>query len=212
MSLVAKLQPIKARHTELADALGQAGLDPKELVKLSTEYAGLDPVVTAINTYEEALQEQDDLSEMMEDPAMKEMAEADMLRLSKEIPELEEQIKLALIPKDVADTKNAILEIRAGTGGDEAALFAADLQIYLVCIKGMHPSKAGSLRLWKHQRAMLADIVRLLLKSPERMCLRSSNLNRVFTAFSACPRQKHKGVCIRRRQLWRFCPKPKTLM
>ena len=127
MSLVEKLQPIKKRHTELAEALGEPGLDPKELVKLSTEYAGLHSVVAAINSYEEALQEQEDLQEMLEDPDMKEMAEADMLRLSKDIPALEEQIQLALIPKDSADTKNAILEIRAGTGGDEAALFAADL-------------------------------------------------------------------------------------
>jgi len=127
MSLLEKLQPIKSRHKELSDALSQEGLDSKELVKLSTEYAGLDPVVAAINSYEEALIEQEDLKDMLEDPEMKEMAEADMLRLSKEIPALEEEIKLALIPKDTADTKNAILEIRAGTGGDEAALFAADL-------------------------------------------------------------------------------------
>lgn len=127
MSLLDKLQHIKDRHKELADALAQEGLDSAELVKLSTEYAGMDPVVAAINSYEQALTEQEDLKEMLEDPEMKEMAEADMERLSKEIPALEEQIKLALIPKDTADAKNAILEIRAGTGGDEAALFAADL-------------------------------------------------------------------------------------
>ncbi|MEM9469432.1 MAG: peptide chain release factor 1 [Pseudomonadota bacterium] len=127
MSLLDKLQPIKSRHVELAEALAQEGLDSAELVKLSTEYAGLDPVVAAINSYEAALQEKEDLAEMLADPEMKEMAEADMVRLDKEIPALEEQIKIALIPKDSADTKNAILEIRAGTGGDEAALFAADL-------------------------------------------------------------------------------------
>ncbi|NCO03055.1 MAG: peptide chain release factor 1 [Alphaproteobacteria bacterium] len=127
MSFVDKLQPIKKRHAELSEALGQEGLTTKDLVQFSTEYAGLDPVVEAINKYENALSEQADLEEMLNDPEMKEMAQADMYRLEKLIPALEEEIKIALIPKDSADTKNAILEIRAGTGGDEAALFAADL-------------------------------------------------------------------------------------
>lgn len=98
-----------------------------EMVKLSKEYADLTPVVDTVNAYEAALTEKEDLAEMMADPEMKAMAEADMVRLNKEIPALEDQIRLALIPKDSADEKNAILEIRAGTGGDEAALFAADL-------------------------------------------------------------------------------------
>ncbi len=98
-----------------------------EMVKLSKEYADLTPVVETVNAYEAALTEKEDLAEMMADPEMKAMAEADMVRLNKEIPALEDQIRLALIPKDSADEKNAILEIRAGTGGDEAALFAADL-------------------------------------------------------------------------------------
>jgi len=127
MSFVDKLQPIKKRHAELSEALGQEGLTTKDLVQFSTEYAGLDPVVEAINKYENALSEQADLEEMLNDPEMKEMAQADMYRLEQLIPALEEEIKIALIPKDSADTKNAILEIRAGTGGDEAALFAADL-------------------------------------------------------------------------------------
>jgi len=127
MSLVDKLQTIKRRHEELAQLMGEPGLDGSQMVKLSKEYADLDPVVETVNAYESALNEQEDLAEMLSDPDMKEMAEADILRLSKEIPALEDKIRLALIPKDSADEKNAILEIRAGTGGDEAALFAADL-------------------------------------------------------------------------------------
>lgn len=127
MSLVNKLQTIKRRHEELGGLMAQPGLDGSEMVRLSREYAELDPVVEVVNAYEGALQEKTDLAEMMADPEMKEMAEADMQRLNKEIPALEEKIKIALIPKDSADEKNAILEIRAGTGGDEAALFVADL-------------------------------------------------------------------------------------
>ena len=107
--------------------MAEPGLDGAQMVKLSKEYADLDPVVDTVKAYENALAEKEDLAEMMEDPEMKAMAEADIVRLNKEIPDLEDKIKLALIPKDSADEKNAILEIRAGTGGDEAALFVADL-------------------------------------------------------------------------------------
>ena len=84
-------------------------------------------MVGAIIEYESATAEIRDVEEMLKDPEMRDMAYEEKLRLEKCIPELEQQIKLALIPKDEADTKNAILEIRAGTGGDEAALFAGDL-------------------------------------------------------------------------------------
>lgn len=127
MALIDKLQTIKRRHEELAQLMGQPGIDGQEMVKLSKEYADLSPVVDTVNAYEAALSEREDLNEMLNDPDMKEMAQEDSLRLDKEIPRLEEQIQLALIPKDSADEKNAILEIRAGTGGDEAALFVADL-------------------------------------------------------------------------------------
>lgn len=127
MSLLDKLQIMKRRHDELGQLMAEPGLDGAEVVKLSKEYADLDPVVEVINAYENALTEKEDLAEMLDDPEMKAMAEADIVRLNKEIPALEEKIKIALLPKDSADEKNAILEIRAGTGGDEAALFVADL-------------------------------------------------------------------------------------
>ncbi|MCB9964360.1 MAG: peptide chain release factor 1 [Rhodospirillales bacterium] len=127
MSFLKKLAPLKARHEELASLMAQPDLTGDKFVKLSKEYADLSPIVAVLDTYEKALREQDDLKDLLKDPDMKDMAQEESLRLNKLIPELEHQIKLALIPKDEADTKNAILEIRAGTGGDEAALFAADL-------------------------------------------------------------------------------------
>lgn len=127
MSLVEKLQTIKRRHEELGGLMAQPGVAGEKMVKYSKEYSDLSPVVETINAYEKALSEKADLAEMMKDPEMRSMAEDDLYRVNGEIPELEEKIKLALIPKDSADEKNAILEIRAGTGGDEAALFAADL-------------------------------------------------------------------------------------
>ncbi|MFP4313256.1 MAG: peptide chain release factor 1 [Alphaproteobacteria bacterium] len=127
MSLSEKLSTLRSRHEELAALMSAGNLNGEEFTKLSMEYAELDPIVAAIKEYEAANDEIAGLDEMLADPEMKDMAYEEKQRLEKRIPELEQQIKLALIPKDEADTKNAILEIRAGTGGDEAALFAADL-------------------------------------------------------------------------------------
>jgi peptide chain release factor 1 len=127
MSLLDKLQTIKRRHEELGQLMSAGDVSGQEMVKLSREYADLSPVVDTVNAYEAAINEKEDLAEMMADPEMKAMAEDDLVRLNKTIPALEDQIRFALIPKDSADEKNAILEIRAGTGGDEAALFVADL-------------------------------------------------------------------------------------
>ncbi len=127
MSLLAKLGPIKARHEELAALMSAGNLGGEAFAKFSTEYATLSPVVEAINAYVNALTEMDNLKALLSDPEMKEMAGDELLALEKRLPDLEFEVKKALLPKDKADSRNAILEIRAGTGGDEAALFAADL-------------------------------------------------------------------------------------
>jgi len=127
MSMQEKLKTIKNRHEELAALMSEGGLSGDEFTKLSVEYADLTPVVEAMDELEQATSEKADLEEMVSDPEMKEMAEEELRTLNARIPELEKEIRLVLIPKDEADKKNAILEIRAGTGGDEAALFAADL-------------------------------------------------------------------------------------
>lgn len=127
MSMDEKLSKIKSRHEELAALMGQGDLSGDEFSAYSMEYAELSPVVEAIDEYKNAQAEQEDLKELLSDPEMKDMAAEELRAIEKRIPELEQQIRIALIPKDKADSRNAILEIRAGTGGDEAALFAADL-------------------------------------------------------------------------------------
>ncbi len=127
MSMQEKLVSIRARHEELAALMSAGGLNGDDFTKLSVEYAELTPVVEAWDELERANQEKSDLEEMLCDPEMKGIAEEEIRDLSARIPELEKQIRLVLIPKDEADSKNVILEIRAGTGGDEAALFTADL-------------------------------------------------------------------------------------
>ena len=127
MALEEKLNTIRSRHAELASLMSQGDLSGEQFTKYSMEYAELEPVVEAINALAEARQEKEDLQEMLADPEMKAMAEEEMHQIEKKIPALEKQIRLALIPKDQDDAKNAIVEIRAGTGGDEAALFASAL-------------------------------------------------------------------------------------
>lgn len=127
MALLDKLAPLKARYEELAALMSESNLSGEKYVRLSTEYSELTPVVEATRAYEKALAEKDDLKALLDDPEMREMASSELRALNEKIPELEQQVKLVLIPKDEADARNAILEIRAGTGGDEAALFAADL-------------------------------------------------------------------------------------
>lgn len=127
MSLTEKFLAVRARHEEMAALLAAGTATPQEFVRLSKDYADLSPVVDAINEWQNALKEQQDLKELMRDPEMKGMAEAEWLALEKKLPALERDIQLQLLPKDMADEKNAILEVRAGTGGEEAALFAGVL-------------------------------------------------------------------------------------
>ncbi|MBL6959023.1 MAG: peptide chain release factor 1 [Rhodospirillales bacterium] len=132
MSMDEKLKQVVARHEELGHAMSsQDTPNADDFARMSKEYASLTSVVTAIGELDKARDEFMGLVEIVDDPdsdrEMRDMAEAEINEMKKNIPELEQKIKLLLLPKDEADEKNAILEIRAGTGGDEAALFAADL-------------------------------------------------------------------------------------
>lgn len=133
MDLLPKLKQIAARREELADLLAQPGVtdDMDRFTQLNKEYADLQPVVEAYEAYAKMLKEQDDLQEMLQsgeaDGEMKDMAEMELAELKESIPAAEQDLQIKLLPKDANDDKNVILEIRAGTGGDEAALFVADL-------------------------------------------------------------------------------------
>jgi peptide chain release factor 1 len=127
MAFQDKLSPLKSKHEELSSLMSAGNLNGEEFTRLSCEYADLSPIIEAINEYEAALKSLEEVEEMLADPEMKDMAAEEKRALDKRIPELEQHIRYALLPKDEADSRNAILEIRAGTGGDEAALFAGDL-------------------------------------------------------------------------------------
>ncbi len=131
MSLEESFNKVLARFGELAETMGQGTLSPDEFTVYSKEYAELEPIAERIQELQERRSEMGDLAELMTDPdadaEMKAMAEEEFRALKERIPELERALQMMLLPKDEADQRNAILEVRAGTGGDEAALFAADL-------------------------------------------------------------------------------------
>ena len=125
-----KLDALVARHAALQHDLSGT-LAPETYVKLSREFADLSPVVEAVNAYRAAQHELSGLTSLIDDPQtdaqMRAIAEAEKPELEARRGALEQRLRVALLPKDAMDERNVIVEIRAGTGGDEAALFAGDL-------------------------------------------------------------------------------------
>jgi len=125
-----KLDKLVSRWETVQGTLA-SGADQETFVRLSREFAELDPIVATITSLRSAVRERVDLQHLIDDPAsetdMAALAEEEIGPLDARIEQLEQQLKVQLLPKDAADEKSAILEVRAGTGGEEAALFAADL-------------------------------------------------------------------------------------
>ncbi|WP_281991979.1 peptide chain release factor 1 [Sulfitobacter geojensis] len=121
-----RLEQISQRF-QFLEASMSSGSDGADFAALAKEYADLRPVVDQIDAYMQLLRDLDEAQVMLDDPEMAELAQEEMPRIKAALPEAEAALQVALLPKDAADAKPAMLEIRPGTGGDEAALFAADL-------------------------------------------------------------------------------------
>ncbi|MCD9146703.1 peptide chain release factor 1 [Pseudophaeobacter flagellatus] len=121
-----RLEQILQRFQYL-EAVMAEGASGAEIANLAREYSEIKPVAEQITAYRQLLTDLDDAKAMLADPDMKELAEEEIPSLQAALPEAEQALQLALLPKDEADTRPAMLEIRPGTGGDEAALFAGDL-------------------------------------------------------------------------------------
>lgn len=130
MSFSDNLAKILNKHEELSKKLA-TGIVGDEFIKASKEYAALEPIVQTINEYNKSVSELHDIKEMAQEANLdndtQTMIYDEVHRLEILMPKLERAVKLSLLPKDEADTKNAIIEVRAGSGGEEAALFAATL-------------------------------------------------------------------------------------
>ena len=127
MSLIKRLAQIKSRYDEISALMGQGDLSGDMYQKYAREFSELEPVAQLAARYNKALADQKTLEEMVKDPDLGADAARELYDLKGQMIDLEQEVRLALVPKDEDDTRNAILEIRAGTGGDEAALFVADL-------------------------------------------------------------------------------------
>jgi peptide chain release factor 1 len=126
MKLDYRLDRIAARADELRAMLSEA-IGGEAFVKASRELADIEPVVARIGDLRQAQHARDEAESLLADPEMKELAEAELYQLKERIPALEHELRLALLPKDEADARSGILEIRPAAGGDEAGLFAAEL-------------------------------------------------------------------------------------
>ena len=131
-TLLERLEGIDARFEEISTLITDPAViaDMKRYVRLSREYSELEKLISAKNRYRSALTDMNGAKEILDtetDEELRMMAQDELTAAQNKIPELEEEIKLLLIPADPEDGKNAIIEIRAGTGGDEAAIFAGDL-------------------------------------------------------------------------------------
>ena len=130
--MLEKIEIIKQRFDEVSDLIIQPDIisDQKRYVKISKEYKDLKKILDRGQLYKTLISNIEEAQEIIadgSDPEMVEMAKMEMDDASNRIPELEEEIKFLLIPKDPEDSKNAVVELRAGTGGDEASIFAGDL-------------------------------------------------------------------------------------
>lgn len=147
-----KLSRLVSRWETLQAQLS-SGTDQDTYIKLSREFSELDPLVASIRALREAEQERDSLREMLTDPdaepEMAQLAREELQSIEPKVERLEHNLQLQLLPKDAADDKSAILEVRAGTGGEEAALFAADLfRMY---------QRYADLKRWKVQILSISD-------------------------------------------------------
>ena len=122
-----RLHQIAARFAEIEARLASGLLEGKDFVAASRDFAELEPVAKAAEAVATLRGEIEALTGMLDDPEMRSIAQEELAELNARLPEAEHALALAMLPRDSADARSAMLEIRAGTGGDEAALFAADL-------------------------------------------------------------------------------------
>jgi peptide chain release factor 1 len=159
--ILEKLETVKERYDEIGQQITEpdAMSDMKRYVKLNKEYRDLEPLIEVYGEYRNVLSNLDEARQILQnekDEELREMAREEADTLSRQVEPLEEQIKLLLLPSDPEDDRNAVMEIRAGTGGDEASIFAGDLyRMYTrycetkgwkVEVTGMSPGTSGGFK------------------------------------------------------------------
>ena len=208
-ALEARLDELVRRRNELSHSLSGGALTGGDFVKFSKEYSELSPIVEGIEALRRAQSELAAAEEMAKadaDPELKALAEEEMRSIKQRLPELEAQVRTALLPRDEDDERNAILEVRAGTGGEEAALFAAELF-------RMYQRYAG-LKGWRFELLDLSDtglggVKEAAASITGRNVFAASNSNPASTACSGCPRPRRRAASTPRPRPSRCCPRPR---
>jgi peptide chain release factor 1 len=207
-----RLQIVKQRFDEVSDLIIQPDViaDQKRWVALNKEYKDLKALADKRDEYVNLTGNIDEANAIIaegSDAEMVEMAKMQLDEAKERLPELEEEIKFMLIPKDAEDAKNVMVEIRAGTGGDEASIFAGDLfRMY---------TKYCENRGWRTSVVDMNEgtsggFKEVILKSPARMCTAHSSSKPAYTVYNAYHKQKPKAAYTPRlRPSW-CCPKPKN--
>ncbi|MDU7869676.1 MAG: PCRF domain-containing protein, partial [Pantoea sp.] len=128
-SIVAKLEALQERHEEVEAMLGDAGViaDQERFRALSREYAQLTDVTRCFRDWQQVQEDIETAQQMLDDPEMRDMAQEELQAAREQSEALEQQLQVLLLPKDPDDERACFIEVRAGTGGDEAAIFAGDL-------------------------------------------------------------------------------------
>ena len=168
MSLENNMDRVLARRNDIESKLADAaGLSSEQLTQLSRELAEIKPVaeqVEIVRQLQQSLEDARDIAAEETDDELVELALAETEELVAQLPDEKHKLKLLLLPKDTDDARNAIIEVRAGTGGEEAALFASDFLMYVQL------NMDGSLRSWISQKQALAAIKRRQQIFQVRMC------------------------------------------
>ena len=210
MSLDDKLDAILARHAEVGARLSTGEVPSGELAALSKEYSDLSTVAAAIGERRELEREAADLEAMLEDDELGELAASELPELRDRLAAAERALQLLLLPRDEADARSAIVEVRAGTGGDEAALFAGDLLAMY--------RRYAEMRRWKVEMlSHLADAARRLQGSGDvgrrqgRVCA-PENTSPARIVSSGCPRPRARAASTPRPPRSQYCPRRKRSM
>ena len=128
--MLTKLETMERHYLELEQVLADPELyaDQEKYRKIAKSHADLQPIISAYRHYQNLLRQQHENNDLLQDPdpEIKNMAQEELQAIAEELPRLEQEIRIMLLPPDPLDEKNIVLEIRAGTGGEEAALFAGD--------------------------------------------------------------------------------------
>lgn len=201
-----KLLPFLERYNELSTLLSDPNIatDIKKMTSLSKEQSGLEKIKDKTLEYFSTLEQIEENKLLLEDEELGELAKEELKTLEPRKEEIEEEIKVLLLPTDPNDERNIFLEIRAGTGGDEAAIFAADLfKSYL---------RYAENRGWKVEVVSLSEgvlngfkeVIALVKGQGAFSCL---NMKVVYTEFNVFHSLNHKAVYILQLSLWRLCLK-----